>query len=163
MNVTKPGSGAGGVLCCQDDVPPFKPKFQYAAKFVCGTNDSDVERVLPGRYATAINIHNPGNETTFLRKKIALTFPPADQRAGKVSQFLFHELGPDEALEVDCEEIPTEFFGGPVAPYVKGFLIVESEESLDVTAVYTAGDLPAGAVSSVQSSDVEKIRERKIK
>ena len=39
----------------------FNPKFQYAAKFVCGFNPQTTERILPGLYATAVNIYNPSN------------------------------------------------------------------------------------------------------
>ena len=66
----------------------------------------------------------------------------------------------------DCEEIPTEFFPTPPAtPYVKGFLVIESFKSLDVTAVYTAGTQvdPVTGAPSVRSIDVEQIKERRIK
>ena len=138
-------------------------KFQYSAKFVCGTNLTESLRILPGDYATAVNIHNPdGSRTARLRKKIALTFPPAEQSPGAVSEFIFEALGPDQAFGVDCEEIPFEFFpdvetGFP--PYVKGILVVESDLSLDVIAVYTAGDLMSTGVGSI---DVEDVRERRI-
>ena len=149
------------MLCCRDD---FTAKFQYAAKFICGVNDGAIERILPGQYSTAINIHNPDKIGANFRKKIALTFPPAKQQPGKVSRFLFDFLGPDEALEVDCGEIPREFFSDPIpAPYVKGFLVIESEISLDVTAVYSAGTLPIGGAQEVKSTDVEEIPERKLK
>ena len=146
-----------------------KAKFQYAAKFVCGTNPGEIVRVVPGTYATAINIHNPQSRPVAIRKKLALTFPPAGQAPGEVSDFIYDELGPDQALEVDCEEInnPGAFtFQTPPAakPYMKGFVIIESERSIDVTAVYTLaimveveGEVQPFAVSI----DVEEIRERK--
>ena len=142
-----------------------KLKFQYVAKFVCGPNSQSIQRVLPGWYATAINIHNPDKKNVTFRKKIAFTFPPAEQRPGRVSEFLVDMLKPDEALEVDCGEIPNEFFPNnpPPTPYVKGFLVVQSPRSLDVTAVYTAGTLgdPAVGLPMVRSIDVEQIEERK--
>jgi hypothetical protein len=155
----KPGSDAGGVLCCR---LPFQPRFQYAAKFICGRNDQDVHRVLPGFYATAVNIHNPSAKNVTFRKKIALTYPPAAQIAGEVSGFIYHEIKGDEALAVDCEEIPTEFFGGPVAPYVKGYLVIESDRSIDVTAVYTASPMTPGTKPEAASEDVEHVPERKL-
>ena len=137
-----------------------KFKFRYAAKFVCGPNPGATERVLPGDYATAVNIHNPNNKSIVLRKKIALTFPPAVQAPGAVSAAIEDELGPNQALEVDCGEIPSGFFAEPPGPpYIKGFLVISSTRRLDVTAVYTAGPL-GGQVSSI---DVEHIPERKIK
>ena len=137
-----------------------KFKFRYAAKFVCGLNPGAIQRILPGDYATAVNIHNPSNKSVVLRKTIALTFPPEEQAPGAVSDSIEDELGPNQALEVDCGEIPSEFFFAvPPAepPYVKGFLVITSTRRLDVTAVYTAGT--AGQVASI---DVEHIPERRI-
>ena len=133
-------------------------RFQYAAKFVCGFNGVDRLRVAPGLYTTAINIFNPSNRTISFRKKIALTYPPKEQRPGRVSDPVSHLLPPHRALAVDCEEIPREFFGAVGTPYTKGFLVVESNGSLDVTAVYTSG----GRDSWNQSVDVEQIKERRL-
>ncbi len=133
-------------------------KFQYAAKFVCGTNPAKTFRVVPGTYATAINIHNPNSKRVRFTKKVALTFPPAEQAPGGVSETFEDTLDPDEALEVDCEEIP---FGlEPGTPYMKGFVIIKSNRSLDVTAVYTLAIMVEGQPFAV-SIDVEEIRERK--
>lgn len=136
--------------------------FQYTAKFVCGNNPAGATRVLPGAYATAINIHNPNNKPVVLRKKVALTFPPAVQQPGPVSDSIQDTLGPNQALEVDCGEIPAEFFPPDILagfpPYTKSFLVIESNRSLNVTAVYTAG-----ITAQVSSIDVEQIRERRIK
>lgn len=138
--------------------------YQYAAKFVCGSNADPfaLDRVQPGNYSTAVNIFNPqGHAITFI-KKIALTFPPAEQAPGVVSDPLTDHLGSHEALAVDCEEIPAEFLDpAGLPPYVKGFLVIESESSLDVTAVYTAGrdDLIAEQ-SVVTSIDVVQVNER---
>ena len=84
--------------------------FQYAAKFVCGTNTGATDRIQPGNYSTAINIHNPNSREVRFRKKVALTFPaqtaPFDGQApGPVSEFIDDGLLPNEALEVDCGEI----------------------------------------------------------
>ena len=138
-----------------------KAKFQYAAKFVCGTNPAKTFRVVPGTYATAINIHNPNSKRVRFTKKVALTFPPAEQAPGGVSETFEDTLDPDEALEVDCEEIPSEFFESvPGTPYTKGFVIIKSNRSLDVTAVYTLAIMVEGQPFAV-SIDVEEIRERK--
>ena len=133
-------------------------KFQYAAKFVCGKNPAKRVRVLPGQYATAVNIHNPNSRAVRIRTKLALTFPSARQAPGLVSEFFEGILEPHLALEVDCGEIPRKFFPGmfPLPPYTKGFVIIQSDRSLDVTAVYTAGAV------IVRSIDVEQIRERRI-
>lgn len=138
-------------------------RFQYAAKFVCGLNPTPVVRILPGQYATAVNIHNPGYEPVVLRERVALTFPPAQQEAGPVSETIEVKLGPNQALEVDCGEIPSQFFPPELTlpPYIQGFLVIESSESLDVTAIYTAAPAnPAG--TAVQTVDVEQVPERRL-
>ncbi len=131
--------------------------FQYAAKFVCGRDPQGAFlRVIPGFYSTAIAIHNPNNKSVDLRKKAALTFPPSGQRPGRVSVFQDDTLDADEALQVDCQEIfgreggkedflESQFFPGRgpeegFPPYIQGFVIIESKSSLDVSAVYTAGE-----------------------
>lgn len=157
LSVVTIGASAG-ISAAAEQVPAPGVKFQYAAKFVCGRNNQDRVRVTPGMYTTAINIFNPSDEPIAFRKKIALTYPPKEQRPGKVSDSISHVLPPHHALAVDCEEIPREFFGPLGTPYSKGFLVIESRGSLDVTAVYTSG----GRNSWNQSIDVEQIKERRI-
>jgi hypothetical protein len=41
--------------------------------------------VAPGRYFTAINVHNPGYTLARLRKKVAVALP--GEKAGPVSRF----------------------------------------------------------------------------
>ena len=153
-------SGAASVAQAQTN--PQNQRFQYSAKFVCGVNPSFIDRVVPGVYATAINIHNPSNRKVRLFKKVALTYPPKEQRPGRISKFIEDRLGPDQALEVDCGELPPngkEFVFSPPppsTPYMKGYLVVFSNRSLDVTAVYTQATARRGPVSI----DVEQIRER---
>ncbi len=160
-------------------------KFQYAAKIVCGCDPQPaIPRIIPGQYATSVNIHNPSDREATLRKKLALTFPAPErphgrQVPGRVSDFLDDRLGPDEALQVDCAEMPSDFFpgggfggfdnGDPTdPPYIEGFLVIESNRSLDVIAVYSTGvfdipSCPGDGNLNVKSMDVEDVRERKIK
>ncbi len=160
-------------------------KFQYAAKIVCVCDPQPaIPRIIPGQYATSVNIHNPSDREATLRKKLALTFPAPErphgrQVPGRVSDFLNDRLGPDEALQVDCAEMPRDFFlgggfgGSADPPYIEGFLVIESTRSLDVIAVYSTGvfdtpaqggaDCPGDGDLNVKSMDVEDVRERKIK
>lgn len=63
---------------------------------------------------------------------------------------------PSEALQVDCGEIPAEFFSPPpLESYVQGFLVLRSSVRLDVSAQYTAA-IANGEVSV----DVEQIEGR---
>ena len=130
-------------------------RFQYAVKFLCTANipgtSQTTSSVLPGVYTTVINIHNPNDVTVRFRKKISLPGP------GQVSNFIGAGLKPDESAKVDCEEI-TSKFGFTFIHGAEGFLVIESPRSLDVVAVYTAGQVGGG----VESLAVEQIRERVI-
>jgi hypothetical protein len=135
-------------------------EFHYAAKFLCTANipftSSAFPSVLPGDYRTVINIHNPNDQTVRFRKNLAVTFPPGGQKPGEVSNVVTHRLAPGEALSVNCNGIRGGF-GLTFVHGAEGFLVVESSRSLDVTAVYTAGDVE-GEVNSIA---VEQIRERR--
>jgi hypothetical protein len=143
---------------------PQKLDQQYAAKMVCGLQkDPDGMQLVRGFYGTAINIHNPGERPVVFTKKLALTFPPREQKPGKIIPIAKHELAPDEALEVDCDDVRREAFGGQFPDsFIKGFIVIESEGELDVTAVYTAAGLdPDSKVTSVTSIDVDRVLGRR--
>ena len=136
--------------------------YSYAAKIVCGVQEDPEDfRLTPGRYATTVNIHNPGPDPARFRKVLALTFPPKEQEPGEVLEIAEHELDPERALASDCDDVRRRVFpdGWPAA-YVEGFLIVRSDVSLDVAGVYTKSALEpeAGGVAI----DVEAIGERKL-
>ena len=143
-----------------DPFPTFSNiRIQYAAHFTCGSNPTATPRVLPGQYATSINILNPKDSPVAFRKRVALTFPPSALEPGLVSDPIEDNLGPMEAIKVACDEIPAMFFAGAELPsYVHGFLIIESGRKLNVTAVYTTGTTEA-----VQSMDVETVRGKLVK
>ena len=143
------------------DLPSFS--YEYAAKVVCGTQaDPDDLRLAPGLYATTVNIHNPRGSTEFF-KKLALTAPSGEQRAGPVYPIAQHVLQYDEALAVDCNGLRREVFGGRFpAPAIEGFLVVQSTDSLDLTAVYTTAAIDRSGQPVAHSSiDVRRIPERR--
>jgi hypothetical protein len=145
--------------------PETKERFEYVAKLVCGVQADPKEmRLARGFYATTVNIHNPLEETTTLVKKLALTFPPGKQRPGKILPIGRDKLGPDEALATDCEDLRQRVFQGQLpAPYIEGFVVIQSERSLDVTAVYSTATLSREGVAEHHSSiHVEQIRERRL-
>ncbi len=124
--------------------------YQYAAKVVCGDAEPRGP-VAPGHYYTAINVHNPENcRTISFKWKVTVALPG---KPGPVSRFVDAKLGPDESLEIDCPEIRklAQFDGR----FLKGFVVLQSPEKLDVVAVYTAarrhGDEP------IQTMDVERV------
>jgi hypothetical protein len=140
------------------------PLFEYAAKVICGLQkDPEGMRLVRGFYATAINIHNPGEDAVRFSKKLALTFPPEEQRPGEILPIGLDTLRPDEALEVDCEDIRRKLFpNGFPESYIKGFVVIQSPSSLDVTAVYTAADLDKeGRPAGLGGIDVEEVRGRR--
>jgi zinc metalloprotease ZmpB len=138
---------------------------QYSVKFICGSagggcassgggcGPSGGGPVAPGKYFTAINIHNPTDRTIRFRKKVAIALP--GERPGHVSAFTFNVLGPDEALEIDCADIYHRV-GLPEGCFLKGFVVIHSLVELDVVAVYSA----AGADGHVATLDVEYIGPR---
>ena len=133
-------------------------RFSYAAKFVCGLDPAGTDvRVIPGQYATSVAVHNPSRTDTTIRKRVSLTFPPSAQEPGSVSDYIQDTLGPTQALQVDCEEIPAAFFPGQTfPPYIQGFLVIQSTSSVDVTAIVTAGDSSQGPVRTVSVQQVEQ-------
>jgi hypothetical protein len=136
-------------------------RYDYAAKLICGLLD-DPQRGAPGVYKTTLNIHNPWQREISFRKKLAVTFPrrPPDPPVRNPEQMpgdviTIHEsalLGPDEAMALDC----VEFSERVSAAFFEGFVIIQCQASLDVTAVYTV----TGRDGSQPSIDVEQIPER---
>ena len=128
----------------------------YAAKFLCGEiKPAEPERegpAEPGRYATAINVHNPGGRPIAFRKKAVLLFDgshPDDalERPIPPRRPVARKLGPDFGLEIDCRDIRELLLRdpaggpGPKAPiFIKGWVVIETvaDTPLDVVAVYTS-------------------------
>jgi hypothetical protein len=135
--------------------------FQYVAQFNCGHDaGSGPVRVVPGFYATALNLYNPNPGAVTLRKNLALTFPPEEQATGEVSDQIEEVIDPGTALQVDCGEIQNEFVfpnPPPATIHLQGFLVIESNKALHVEAVYTS----SGFTGDV-SIDTQRIAERKV-
>ncbi len=116
----------------------------YSVKFLCGTILLPGGELAPGEYQTAINIHNLRPSGISFTKKAAVAL--AGQTAGPVSAPVGESLGPNEALEMNCEDIRTllEDF---TTPFLKGFVVLENPAQpfllpLQVVAVYTVSPLP---------------------
>ena len=54
---------------------PSRYRYQYAVKFLCTSNipgtSQTTTSLLPGAYATVVNIHNPNSKPTGYRMKLA--------------------------------------------------------------------------------------------
>ena len=154
--------------------PEMEKLIIYSAKFLCGPALGG-EGVQQGSYSTAINVHNPHNDTVYLFKK-AVIAEREDEPRGKISKFRKVVLGPDEAIEIDCIDIVrlfgTEQETGVTVPsqqtqtllqttavrpieapirFIKGFVVIYATAPLDVVGVYTA------STSAGFSLDVEQI------
>jgi len=136
--------------------------FQYVVQFNCGRDAGGAPiRVVPGFYATSVNLYNANSEAVTLRKHLALTFPPIEQATGEVSDQIEDVVGPGTALQVDCEEIFYEFVfpnPPPATDHRQGFLVIESNRSLLVEATYTS----SGPTVADVSIDMERVPERKV-
>lgn len=126
--------------------------FRYAVKFVCGRYVGGGV-VAPGEYFTAINVRNPTGKKITLRKKFAIALP--GEKAGPVTDFFYTQLGPDEAMEIDCPDIRRHTQA--TTPFLKGFAVIESLVELDIVAVYTA----AGDGQRVETMDIERVPSRR--
>jgi hypothetical protein len=135
-----------------------RPSLQYAVKFVCGKPNTPV--AAPGRYFTAINVHNPAHQPVAFKKKIAVALP--EEKAGRVTKFFDVKLGPDEALEIDCQDIlkyaRDELKYARDEDFFKGFVVIETSFELDVVAVYTA----AGSTRQVETLFIERVPQRSL-
>jgi uncharacterized repeat protein (TIGR01451 family) len=142
----------------------IRANYEYAAKLICGVQPEPEDmRLAQGFYATTINIHNPDENAFSFCKKLALTYPPGKQVPGEVFTIGSDTLKPDEALAVDCMDIEHRLFPkGLPTPYIEGFVVIQSPESLDIAAVYTTARVDKkGNVMAHSSVDVEQIRERR--
>ena len=126
--------------------------FQYAAKFFCTSNIPGTSQTtgafLPGTYLTVVNIHNPNDYEVKTRKKLASPV--------QISDYLYSSLKADGVERVTCGQIQ-DFKIHSIHGF-EGFLVIESTHSLDVVAVYTAGQTGGDVVSL----DVEAIKERRV-
>lgn len=128
--------------------------YQYAAKLVCGEVKAEGP-VAPGRYWTAINIHNPSRcDSVRFLWKVAVGTPFGSKEKRMVTGFREVILGPDEAIEIDCPDafrlLKEHKFS---SPFVKGWVVLEAEGALDVVAVYSSA-FEKGPVSTFHTERV---------
>jgi hypothetical protein len=134
-------------------------EFQYAVKLVCGVINATpaaATPLAPGRYYTAINIHSPEKcDDINFRWKVAVANPLGTPPVVPVYQRP-RVLGPDMAIEIDCQQIMATFPAPPPA-FVKGWVVIEAAKELDVVAVYTGAQ---GASALVNSFHTERVPAR---
>ncbi|MBZ5523632.1 MAG: hypothetical protein LAP21_15470 [Acidobacteriia bacterium] len=138
-----------------------KPTGEYSVKFLCGTAGGRIRSVVPGKYATSINIHNPhfqGSGGIKFDKKFVRALPEEGPEPGasyRPSDLSPHGLEPDYAMEVDCFEIRMKLGLPPNGTnFIEGWVVIYTyadpagrPEQLDVTAAYTVASLSGSSVS----------------
>lgn len=142
---------------------PERRFHRYSVKFLCGMQPATpciAAPLRPGRYATEINIHNPGAATARVRKRVVpLVLAGAalgrEPRCAETKTSDAIILPPGSATMDDCCRIG-ELLAGAGAPgaLTVGILEIVSSAELAVTAVYTV-TTPAGRV------DVDTLRVRR--
>lgn len=117
-------------------------RYKYAAKLVCGLQPKPSDgRLVKGQYATTINVLNLSAEPARITKTLSLTYPPEEQRPGRVARIATDTLKPDQAIKVDCADVERRIFPqGLPASYIEGYVTIESATRLDVTGVYSSRD-----------------------
>ncbi|MFQ6063465.1 MAG: hypothetical protein ACE5J9_09880 [Methanosarcinales archaeon] len=151
VNAASPSSSSE-----DQSVNPQVWRYVYSAKFVCGKTDMTglAAPVVPGTYATAINVHNPWYFTVNFTKKVAQA-PREFDKPIPPSRPIDASLKSDYAFEIDCEDIYKIGNIPPTTkPFAKGFVVITSPRPLDVVAVYTGADLQT---NSLQTLEVETL------
>lgn len=118
------GIGVAGNIDVENIAPiHVKEGLVFSAKCLCG-NLITPSPLISGLYRTAINIHNPNSFQVKFLKKVVISNPQRSGTRGQISQKVGETLGPNDALEIDCEDIMA-FPGLPPVPFLKGFVVIE--------------------------------------
>ena len=139
--------------------PVTNQVFTYSAKITCVPHlGSASPALMPGKYRTAVNVHNPSEEPANIVKWVTLSPPQGET---PISGDKIHEsLEPWSAFDVDCPHLRDEFGlpDGAKVPGGKGFMVIQSDRELDVVAVYTARAEIPSSNGVGKSIDVETIK-----
>jgi len=131
----------------------------YSAKFVCGqTTPANIAtwNAAPGRYYTAINVHNPNSVVVTIRKRFSVGQP--NEVPGALSAWFSMNLPPSRTMQIDCRNI-WGHIPAPLGSFQEGFVEIRSTAELDVVGVYTVAPL-GPAVTSIVSMHMERVPKR---
>jgi hypothetical protein len=136
--------------------------YMYAVKVVCvPALGKAAPALVPGMYRTAVNVHNPWPQTANIVKWLTLS-PPQGEPA-IVGKHITETLEPFQAFDIDCVHMAREFgLEGQHVPGGKGFLIIQSDQNLDVVGVYTAEEL-AGSTAALEADETAEALEKAAK
>jgi hypothetical protein len=126
--------------------------YMYAVKIVCVPDLGKADPALvPAMYRTAVNVHNPWPQPAKITKWLTLS-PPQGEPA-ITGDRISETLESYQAFDVDCVHMATKFgLQGQKVPGGKGFLIIQSDQDLDVVGVYTSEQL-VGAKTGLATED----------
>ena len=120
--------------------PPNGYPIQWAVKFVCGyvppASGEGEPPVVPGHYATAINIDNPYETTKYTARRVHLHYNPGEPFP-PVTPSKQSAITRWRVLEIDCLEI-WSMIGVAPGTFVKGMVHIGSTDVLPIAAVYTS-------------------------
>ena len=125
--------------CAQAQSAPQAPdRVVYPVKFICGpSSESFQEGVVSGFSATEVTILNPSlREATRFSKRVSRALPY--QTPGDMSDVQSGELGPMQAMTVECNEIRQMLPSQMTSEFRSGYLLILADAPLVVTAVYSA-------------------------
>lgn len=133
----------------------------YSAKITCVPHLGPASPALmPGKYRTAVNVHNPWDQPANIEKRVILSNP---QGIPPITGDRIQEVLPAEwAFDVDCVHMRDQFGlpQGASVPGGKGFMVIESDRELDVVAVYTSRTKTPANDGVGSSTHVEYIQPR---
>jgi len=110
----------------------LKKTFKYAAKFFCLNPSPSLEA---GDYFTDISVHNPQDHVVSFTKFVLVTQVEGEP-IGRVGTAVTVSLSRDQGFHIDCPDIITHL--SPSPDPTNGYVVINSPEMLDVTAVYEA-------------------------
>jgi len=133
--------------------------YLYSVKILCvPTLGRAAPALVPGIYQTAVNVHNPWPQAAKITKWLTLS-PPQGQPAITGKQ-ISETLEPFQAFDIDCVHMAREFgLNGEKVPGGKGFLIIQSDQNLDVVGVYTAEQVVGANAKELQDVTAEEIEQ----
>jgi CARDB/Bacterial Ig domain len=149
--ITFLATDSGGLTSSASITVSVADRLRYAAKFICGK--APQASAAPGIYFTAINVYNPSDGPISFQKRFTVGMP--EQKTGPVTRYRPTVLDAGRALRVECPEI-LRTVGGD-ASFLEGFVVIESPETLNIVAAYSAGG-QSGFVETLHVQPIAGIR-----
>ena len=141
--------------------PTATRTFIYSAKYVCqdvpALSTEPPLRLGPAALRTVVNVHHWGEQRIKVGIKVIEARGLGDSD-GLAAGRTMTVLRPMDAVFIDCRDI-ARILGDPIRRS-DGFVVVETDRRIEVTAVYTAFNRRFDAPGEGVSIDVETIRPR---